>query len=134
MSGVVALVGSLVDIATALTELSFEPSSVDREHLRSLAAAVASIRTDLMSRRIPGPIPVNIEAEPHRVPLLREIEHTIALIPQTFAGSRSIEEYQAPAEEMPRSWLFTADAFVNPEHLKFALKGVLGSERVLRHL
>ena len=123
MSGVVALVGRLVDITTALTQLSFESSSIDREHLRSLAVAVASIRSDLMYRRIPGPIPVNTEDEPHRVPLLREMENTVALIPQAFAGSQSIDEYQAPSEEMPRSRLIAADAFVNPEHIRFALKG-----------
>ena len=123
MSGVVALVGRLVDITTALTQLSFEPSSIDQEHLRNLAAAVASIRSDLMYRRIPGSIQVNTEEEPHRVPLLREMENTVALIPQAFAGSRSIDEYQAPSEEMPRSKLIAADAFVNPEHFRFALKG-----------
>ena len=123
MSGVVALVGTLVDITTALTQLSFEPSSIDQEHLRNLAAAVASIRSDLMYRRIPGSIQVNTEEEPHRVPLLREMENTVALIPQAFAGSRSIDEYQAPSEEMPRSKLIAADAFVNPEHFRFALKG-----------
>jgi len=123
MSGVVALVGSLVDITTALTELSLELSAIDREHLRSLAAAVASVRSDLMERRIPDSIPVNTEDEPHRMPLLREMENTIALIPQAFAGSRSINEYPAPSEEMPRSKLLVADAFVNLEHLRFALRG-----------
>jgi len=127
MSGVVALVGRLVDITTALTQLSFEPLSFDQEHLRNLAAAVANIRSDLMSRRIPGAIQVNTGvntgAEPHRVPLLRELENTIALIPQAFAGSLSIDENQAPLEEMPRSKLFASDAFTNPEHLRFALKG-----------
>jgi len=129
MSGVVELVGRLLDITTALTQFSFEASSIDREddreHLRNLAAAVASIRSDLMSRRIPGSIQVNTEDEPHRVPLLREMENTVALIPQAFAGSRSIDEYQAPSEEPPRPKLFTADAFVNPDHLRFALKGCL---------
>ena len=123
MSGVVALVGSLVDLTTALTQLSFEPSSMDREHLRNMAVSVAAIRSDLMYRRIPGPIQVNPEDEPHRVPLLREMENTVALIPQAFAGSLSIDEYQAPSEEMPGSRLFAADAFVNPEHFRFALRG-----------
>src|SRR5580698_4223370 len=41
MNGVVALVGSLVDITTALTQLSVESSTMDRDHLRTLAAAVA---------------------------------------------------------------------------------------------
>ncbi len=123
MSGVIALVGTLVDLTTALTQLSFEPSIIDREHMRNLALAVASIRSDLMNRRIPGPIQVNTEEEPHRVPLLREMENTVALIPQAFAGSRSIDEYQAPSEQMPRAKLFASDAFVNPEHFRFALKG-----------
>ena len=123
MSGVVALVGTLVDITTALTQLSFDSSSIDREHLRNLAADVASIRSDLMGRRIPGSIQVNAEDEPYRMPLLREMENTIGLIPQAFAGSRSIAEYQAPSEEMPRARLFAADAFANPEHFRFALKG-----------
>ncbi len=133
MSGVVALVGRLVDITTALTQLSFEPSSfdqehLDQEHLRNLAAAVASIRGDLMSRRIPGSIQVNAqvntEEEPHRVPLLREMENTIALIPQAFAGSRSIDEYQAPSEEMPRSKLFSPPTRSSTQStFRFALKG-----------
>jgi multidrug resistance protein MdtO len=138
MSGVVALVGTLVDTATALTEFGFEPSgadffrtdlsntdlsSMDQEHLRSLAAAVASVRSALIDRRIPAPIHVNTEDQPHRVPWLHEMENTVALIPQAFAGSRSIDEYQAPSEQTPGSRLIAADAFVNPEHLRFALKG-----------
>ncbi len=123
MSGVVELVGRLVDITTALTQLSFEPSRTDQEHLRNLTASVASIRSDLMYRRIPGSVQVNTEDEPHRMPLLREMENTVALIPQAFAGSQSIDEYQAPSEEMPRSALIAADAFVNPEHFRFALRG-----------
>jgi hypothetical protein len=49
------------------------------------------------------------------------MENTIALIPQAFAGSRSIDENQAPSEEMPGSGVIAADAFVNPEHFRFAL-------------
>jgi len=123
MSGVIGLVGTLVDTATALTQLSFEPGTTDREHLRSLAAAVAGIRADLMARRVPGAIQVSTESETHRVPLLRQMEDTVALIPLAFAGSESIDEYQAASDETSGSKLIAADAFVNPEHFRFALKG-----------
>ena len=123
MSGVVALVGRLVDITTALTQLSVEPSSSDREHLRDLAVDIESIRSDLMFRRVPGFIPASSEEEVHSMPLLREMENTVALIPQAFAGSLSIDEYQPPAQGGPRLKLIAADAFVNPEHFKFALRG-----------
>ncbi len=123
MSGVVALVGTLVDTTTALTQLSFESLGIDQEHLRSLAVAVADIRGDLINRRVPRAIPVDTEHEAHLIPLLREMENTVALIPQAFAGSQSIDEYQAPSEETPGFRLIAADAFVNPAHLRFALRG-----------
>ncbi len=125
MSGLTALAGTLMDITTALTQFSFEPSDNDREHLRNLAAAVASIRDDLIHRRIPGPVPESAEGELHRVPLLREMENTVSLIPHTFAGYRSIDEYQPPSEDVPGSRLLAADAFANPEHFRFALRGCL---------
>src|ERR1700722_14937833 len=56
MSGVVALVGRLVDITATLTGLSFELTDTDAEQLRTLGMAVAIIRTDLMNRRISSAI------------------------------------------------------------------------------
>jgi multidrug resistance protein MdtO len=125
MGGVVALVGRLVDIATARTQLSFESAAADEERLRNLAAAIATIRTDLMNRRIPGPLPENSEDEPHPGPLLREMENTAALIPHALAGYESIDEYQTASDGMPGPKLIIADAFTNPDHLRFALKGCL---------
>ncbi len=68
MSGVAELAGRLVDITTALTQFSFEAPKpgfetpkIDQEHLRNLAAAVASIQSDLLHRRVPGSIQVNTE-------------------------------------------------------------------------
>jgi multidrug resistance protein MdtO len=128
MSGVVALVGRLVDIAATLTQLRFEPSGNDQTRLRSLAAAVATIRTDLMNRRIPGSIQFNPDDKPsHVVPLLGEMENTVTLIPQAFVGSQSMDEYLPPSDDMPRSKLVALDARGNPEHLKFALKGCLAA-------
>jgi multidrug resistance protein MdtO len=60
--------------------------------------------------------------------LLREIEKTVTLIPEAFEGcSRSIDEYLPPSDDMPGSKLVIPDALVNPEHLKFALKGCLAA-------
>jgi len=128
MSGVVGLVGGLVDLAATLTQFRFDPSGTDQKQLRNLAATVASIRTDLMNRRIPGSIQFNPNDQPSRgVPLLREMEKIVTLIPQAFAGSRSMDEYLQPVDDIPRSKLFAPDALTNPEHLKFALKGCLAA-------
>src|SRR5260370_997102 len=128
MSGVVALVGRLMDIAATLTQLSFEFSATDQKQLRNLAATVARIRTDLMNRQIPELIHFNPDDEPLRgVTLLREMEKIVALIPQAFAGSQSMDEYLPPSADSSRLKLFAADGLTNPEHLQFALKGCLAA-------
>jgi multidrug resistance protein MdtO len=127
MGGVTALVGRLVDLAATLTQLGFEASAHDQKRLRNLASVLASIRDDLVNRRIPAPLQFNTDEEPAGVPLLREIEHTVSLIPQAFAPSRSVPEYLSQVDDIPRSSLLVPDAFANPDHLRFALKGCLAA-------
>ncbi len=128
MSGVAALVGGLVDVAATLTQARFGPSGPDQKQLRELAATIASIRTDLINRRIPGSIQFRPDNELSRsVPLLREMEKVVTLIPQAFAGHRSLNAYLPPSDDLPRSKLVVPDALTNPEHLRFALKGCLAA-------
>jgi multidrug resistance protein MdtO len=128
MGAVVAVVRKLVDLAASQTQLSIQPSGGDRERMRSLAAGIASIRGDLIGRRVPASIQFPREDEhPPGVPLLREMEKTVMLIPEAFAGSYSIDEYLPPPGEPARSPLFVPDAFSNPEHLRFALVGCLAA-------
>jgi multidrug resistance protein MdtO len=127
MSCVVALVGRLVDIAAALTELSFRPTDTDAEHLRILGMAVAGIRTDLTNRRISSAIHLDPDHAPSHLPLLNEMQNIVSLIPQAFTDSESTKVYLPPSRDMLQSKLLVADAFVNPEHLKFALRGCLAA-------
>src|SRR5467141_1818676 len=55
------------------------------------------------------------------------MEKTVALIPQAFAGSQSMDEYLPPSADSSRFKLFAADVLTNPEHLQFALKGCLAA-------
>ena len=125
MGGVTALVGRLVDLAATLTQLRFEASASDQTRLRNLASALTNIRNELLNRRIPGSLQFNTDEEPSDMPLLREIEHTVSLIPQAFAASRSIPEYLSLVDEIQRPSQLAPDAFANPDHLRFALKGCL---------
>jgi multidrug resistance protein MdtO len=128
MGGVVSVAGRLVDIAETLTQLHFAPSRTDQKQWQELAARIASIRTDLVERRIPKPIHFEVDDEVIRaVPLLREMQETVTLIPQIFAGSRSMDENPPSEEDTPELKILVSDALTNPEHLKFALKGCIAA-------
>ncbi len=129
MGAMVALTGRLVDLAANLTQLSMRISAHDRERIRAVATSIGGIRADLLSRRVPSPIEFLHDNDASGgAPLLREMEKTVSLIPEVFSGSPSIGEY-APAQlgkERPAA-LFVSDAFSNPDHIKFALRGGLAA-------
>ena len=128
IGGVAALVGRLVDLAQTLTQLSFELSASDQRRFRNLAATVTTIRGDLMNRRIPAAVHFNDDRQTAgSAPLLGEMEDTVALIPEAFADSRLVQKYLPSPEDQRRGTLIVPDAFANPEHVQFALKGCLAS-------
>jgi multidrug resistance protein MdtO len=127
MGAVAALTGRLVDVAATLTQLRFEPSANDQKRFRKLASTVASIRNKLMNHEIPGPVEFDTDEGSSNVPLLGELEHTVALIPQAFADSSSMDEHLPSPGDIPPPALLAPAAFVNPDHLRFALKGCLAA-------
>ena len=128
VGSIAVLIGRLVDLAATLKPLSFGVSATDQTRFRGLASSLASIRQDLMNREIPARIPFNTDAESTAVvPLLGEMERTVTLITDVFAGSRPAHEDLPSPAQRERPALFSRDAFVNPDHLRFALKGCLAA-------
>jgi multidrug resistance protein MdtO len=128
MNTVVAAVGRLVDTAATLTQFGWQASSPEREKSRELAASVESIRLDLVNRRIPGPLHFpRDQSRSLGAPLLYEMEQNISVIPQAFADSESMGEYLPTTDAAHETKFVRADAFSNPRHAKFALKGCLAA-------
>jgi len=128
MGALAALVGRLVDLAANLPRFASHVSGIDHDRIDKIANRIAQIRHDLETRTVPcgadlGPI------DPQwGLPLLGEIETTVALIPDVFSGSQSLrisDSSKAGAGD-PQSAV-TRSTWLNAEHLKFGLKGCLAA-------
>ena len=132
MNTAIALVGRLIDI-TGSFQLSLkvrsEPiSPADRERCRLLADRVAVLRKDLLLAEVPKDIKIPVQEEPSSVHFLFEMERTVAFIPKAFLGTEPVEKFiPAPLDDETRERIFVADAFSNPTHLQFAIRGTLAA-------
>jgi multidrug resistance protein MdtO len=122
MTAVIALTGRAVDFAAAILDAHAELTPIDQQIAANVALQLTEIRNALASSRRPK----NLEAGKlvSSLPLLREMEAMIALIPRVFEGALSLEMFQVPVNE-PRAGILVHDAFTNPEHLRFAAGGCL---------
>jgi multidrug resistance protein MdtO len=129
MGAVIALVGRLVDIAASLTHIGVRVGSDDRERIRALATSIGSIRADLLSGKPPNEMELS-DASEHLggIPLLREMEKTVLLIPVVFSSVGSLSDLGLPPSDDKQPPTFLApDAFSNLDHLKFGLRGGLAA-------
>jgi multidrug resistance protein MdtO len=128
MGTVAVLVRRLIDLAAALSQLSFKPSANDQLRFRNLASSVVSVRNDLINRRSPELVRFSREKESAgAVPLLAEMEDTVTLITGTLEGSWSTEQYLPATDDIRRPSLLSPDALVNRSHYQFAVKGCMAA-------
>ncbi len=132
MGTAISLVGRLVDIAAnfqlAVSERTGAIDPADRQRCQLLADEVAELRRSLMLRRLPAEIKQPLQEVPSPLPFLPTMERTVALIPQAFSGSETLDTFiQAPLDEERPKRIFVADAFSNTAYVQFALRGTLAA-------
>jgi multidrug resistance protein MdtO len=129
MGAIVALVGRTVDIAAGMMHLGIRADGDGLQRVRSLAASIGSIRTDLWNQKAPSQTELNDSSESSdSVPLLREMEKTVLLMREVLSGSGALSERSLSSPDAKRRSTFLAlDAFSNLDHLKFGLKGGLAA-------
>ena len=136
MGAVVALTGRLVDLTANLPRFIHNIGEIDCERLGRVATRIKEIREDLVRGAVPRhPETPQTADGPSNLPLLGEIEQTVALIPQAFTASRPLDVFAtSPAADQRSISSFVRGALLDPEHIKFALRGVSCGNRLLRDL
>ncbi len=91
MNAAIALLGRLVDLAASLqiarsTQFSVT-SEEDRGRCLVLANKISQLCDDLKQRRTPRLVEIPTQTQPSELPLLPEMERTVALIPHAFSSS-----------------------------------------------
>jgi len=128
----IALLGRLIDLAATLCVVysmqSIALPPAERERCLRLANDVSNLRRDLKQRQLPRANEVS-PVESSGLPIVTEMERTVALIPRAFSTNASSEDFSIPLQlrEDVRSSLFVSDAFSNIEHFKFAVRGTLAT-------
>jgi multidrug resistance protein MdtO len=135
LGAAVSLIAQLIDFAANFRRVVIEPGKTgpmrldpaDKVRCQKLAAQIDILRKDIMHGKVPDKIQA-LEDEPSTTPFLSSIEHTVSLVPEAFSGSEVVGEFVvAPLDEEPPTRFFVADAFTNPAHLQFALRGTLAA-------
>lgn len=128
ISALVSLTGRSVDFAAALaTSVASGITTSERERSAHLAQHIAEIRLCLQSGNQPAQWEPEIGAN-EGTPLLYELEATTSLMASVLSGASSVDPRLEVLDSPPSAnRIFVADAFSNPEHLRYVLGGTLAA-------
>jgi multidrug resistance protein MdtO len=130
MGAVVGLVGRLVDIAANLIQFPLENLNEEgHAGLANLRDNIAKMSADLSDRKSPHLVTAFAGHELlHPFPLLVEMKRTVSLINDALTEAHGIGAIARPSVASPSpKRLLCADAFTNPHHIHFAIKGGLAA-------
>jgi multidrug resistance protein MdtO len=127
MSALVSITGRSVDFAAALSSTVPVCDPADQARAAKLADRIAIIRERLRNNAIVEPWD-SVPSGKDSTPLISGLEAMVALTPSVFVSSASIDpRLQIIEEPVSSNRLFIADAFSNPEHLRYILGGTLAA-------
>jgi multidrug resistance protein MdtO len=125
LSAVLALTGQLMELSVNLAESRAVLSVNDVHRCVSIATSVKAIRASLFGGEAPDWLELS-QGEPADSPIIVEMERTVDLIAQSFAGENHlVHHHLPPPAPVSNQGIFVADAFQSKEHFKFAVRGTL---------
>jgi multidrug resistance protein MdtO len=146
----VALLGQLVDVAASFqrsleerattagtddlashidaADLASHIDAADKARCQRLADAIHQLGKALAEKRLLERIQRPAQPEPSQLPFLSAMERIVALMPDAFSGSSTIQEFvTAPLDEEQPTHFFARDSFSNPAHVQFAVRGTMAA-------
>src|ERR1700733_5080738 len=127
ISAMISLTGRSIDFAAALATTGLRLPASEQERAARLAQHIAEIRLGLQTNKQPAQWEPEVGAN-EGTPLLYELEAMTSLMASVLSGASSVDPRLEVLDNPPAAnRIFVADAFSNPEHLKFVLGGTLAA-------
>jgi multidrug resistance protein MdtO len=130
LATIITLVDRLVTAAAGLPRLPAQyPGGLPRDLLVRVAKGCEQARLAFDKLQLPPrtkPLPITGEQKTASVSLLLDMEWSLGRIALAFSDTAEQQDRSHPGIE-EKFHLFVPDAFENPEHLRFAIKGALAA-------
>ena len=125
---IIALVGRLVDLGANMPFFSVQNSNEVRHRFSQLADRIESL-SDVMfdGRPLPEYELLDSSAPPGIPPLFLEMRETVSVIAEVMSGSNQGGYHPPPVKLEPATSFFVPDAFSNPAHVQFGIRGGLAA-------